>query len=93
MITTTLKAKGDRLVAEDRVRRLLLHIYEVEGDSDTYTVSVSYAEEAVGRCDCKAGRQDRLCSHLFAASVYELAHPIIEPRHLKAVDPFDGLGE
>lgn len=86
-----LLAKGDRLVEEGRVRRVLLHIYEVEGDTDTYTVSVSYAEEAIGRCDCKAGKQGRLCSHLFAAAVYELAHPLVEPRHLKAVDPFQGI--
>lgn len=89
-VTLPLKDKADRLIAEGRVSHVKGHVYRVEGDHGTYTVHVSYAVEASGRCTCprNQNRPDEPCSHLFAASVYELANPVVESFD---ADPFRGL--
>lgn len=90
-ISQLVRAKGDRLLTEGRVTRLDTNVYTVEGDSAKYTVTVSYADEPTGRCDCKAGLEGTFCSHLYAAAKYSLTNPQKAPRHLKVGDPFEGL--
>lgn len=88
-ISEAVAQKAVRLIAEERITWVKGHVYQVRGDSDIYTVHVSYAEEASGRCDCKGNANGRVCSHLVAACAYNLAHPV--PK-FKSTDPFGGLG-
>lgn len=88
-ISESVAKKAVRLIAESKIVWVKGHVYKVQGDSDTYTVHVSYAQEASGRCDCKGNANGSVCSHLVAACAYELAHPVSESS--KSDDPFGGL--
>lgn len=91
-VSTRISDKAQRLITEDRVRRIKSHIYRVQGDSGTYTVYVSYPQEVSGVCDCPA---KGTCSHLIAACAYaisanaEISSDWIET--VSATDPFEGL--
>lgn len=89
-ISEATATKAARLIAEDRIDRVKGHVYQVQGDSDTYAVHVSYPQEVSGRCGCKGNANGQVCSHLVAACAYELAHPV--PESSKSTDPFEGLG-
>lgn len=93
-ISTAIKAKGDRLLAEGRIRRLTGNVYEVEGDNGKYITWIADAELANGGCDCKAGKSGIFCSHVYTASVYELANPVPKLANVSSAgtdlsDPFD----
>lgn len=87
-ISAALKAKGDRLFAKGRVRRLTGNVYEVRGDSDSYIAWVADAEFGQGGCNCKAGREKKYCSHLYAAALFERTNPP-PPLAADLSDPFD----
>ena len=99
-VSTAIAKKSQRLLDQGRVSRvgsLDGHVYEVAGDSSVYTVVVSDPAEAAGRCTCPAGAYDgQPCSHLLAASAFDLADPrlrevgrSVEPP--VKPDPFRGL--
>lgn len=83
-ISQAVADKAARLISEGRIAWVKGHVYEVAGDSDTYTVHVSYPQEVTGRCDCPS---KGACSHLIAACAWEIAHPVQET--LPLADPFD----
>lgn len=86
-ISTALHSKAQRLVDQDRVTHVKGLRYEVQGDTGTYNVHLSYPEEATGACDCLSVAT--VCSHLMAAAISYLADP---PNvHNIAGDPFVGL--
>ena len=89
-ISVALKEKGDRLYNEGRVTRQRGSTYQVQGDTGTYDVFVLDAPTGAGGCNCPAGQERKMCSHLYAACVFEQVDP--PPARLVAVsDPFEGL--
>lgn len=86
-ISTAIHRKADRLVEQDRVRHVKGLVYEVTGDSGTYTVHLSYPQEVSGACDCLSALA--VCSHLLAASIKYLADPPI--RLVPTYDPFASI--
>lgn len=85
-VSERVSAKAQRLIADGKVSRVKGHVYQVEGDHETYTVVVGYPQEVSGRCDCPS---ETKCSHLIAACAYDLANPI-EASPVKS-DPFEGI--
>lgn len=83
-ISQAVADKATRLISENRIAWVKGHVYQVTGDSDTYTVHVSYPQEISGVCNCPA---KGVCSHLIAACAYDIAHPVQET--LPLADPFD----
>ena len=89
-VSTAIAKKSQRLLDQGRVSRVKGHIYQVAGDTAEYTVVVSDPGQAAGRCTCPAGAYDgQPCSHLLAASAFDLASPAVE-LSVKP-DPFRGL--
>jgi uncharacterized Zn finger protein len=86
-ISTALTAKANRLVEAGRVTHVKGLLYRVEGDTDTYTVHLSFPEEASGACNCQATL--KVCSHILAAAISYLADPPL--RLVPDRDPFEGL--
>ena len=73
-ISTGIKDKADRLIADDQVHRISLTDFDVEGDHGTYRVVVVNPDELSGACACKRWTETHQpCSHLYAASAVVLA--------------------
>lgn len=90
-ISTNLHVKAQRLVDQDRVDHVKGLMYQVQGDTDTYSVHLSYVtltEEPTGSCDCPSVMA--VCSHLLAASIAYLADHDATPITF-STDPFEGL--
>lgn len=87
-VSARVSEKSQRLLSEGRVSRNdRPHSYTVRGDSGTYRVAIFAAEEAAGACSCKTTTW--ICSHILAASAYEIANPpVTVPTDS---DPFEGL--
>lgn len=86
-IATALVAKAERLVDAGRVVHVKGLMYQVEGFSGTYSVHLSYPQEASGVCDCPS--REVVCSHILAASISYLADPPTVT--VPTTDPFEGL--
>lgn len=85
-VSEMVSAKARRFLDQGRVSWVRGHVYWVQGDSGEYIAHVGNAAEAQGACTCPAKRG---CSHIIAASAYELANPV--PVVKDDSDPFEGI--
>lgn len=88
-ISAAVVAKARRLVDQDRVTHIKGLVYEVQGDTDTYTVHLSYPEEVTGACNCLSALAR--CSHILAATILYLADPPPFTSRVPSSDPFEGI--
>lgn len=86
-ISNVVHWKAQRLVDDGKVTHVKGSMYQVEGDSDTYNVHLSYPQEVTGSCNCPSFAE--VCSHLLAASIVYLADPPTVT--VPTTDPFEGL--
>lgn len=83
--------KAQRLVDTGKVVRRPTHpdTYQVEGDTRSYDVWVSDAENVYGFCPCPAEKAP--CSHLIAAVLYQRLYPALRVAPNPDLDPFRGI--
>lgn len=87
-VSVKVSEKSQRLLAEGKVsRNQNPHSYTVIGDTGRYQVAITDAEEVAGWCSCESTQW--VCSHILAASAYEIANPPVVVA--KDSDPFEGL--